>query len=105
MSIELNIEIARIAELTKTGTLRWEKIPGRYCVYQTLNDAYPRLEVSCCVPKCYVEVSEKRIDVSCEDMVLLCAEIVKQVRQKEAAIKEVLSLIRTISPEQGKEAV
>jgi len=105
MSTELNIEIARITELTKAGMLRWEKIPGHYCTYQTINEAYPRLEVSCCVPKCYVDVSGKRVDVSCEDMVVLCAEIVKQVRRKEAAMKEVLSLIRTINPVQGKEAV
>ena len=98
---QLNMEIARISELTKTGILRWEKVPGLYCTYHTINDAYPRLEVSCCKPECYVEVADKRVDVSCEDMVVLCAEIVQQVRQRDAAMTEVLSLMRTISPEGG----
>jgi len=100
-SEQFNVEVARIAELTKTGVLRWEKAPDCLCTYQTLNDAYPRLVVSCCKPECYVEVSGKRIDVSCEDLIILCAEIVQQVRQREAAMQEVISLMRTINPKGG----
>ena len=56
---QLNLEIARVAELTKAGAVKWEKAPGKYCTYRTTDETHPRLEVSCCKPECYVEVADK----------------------------------------------
>ena len=95
---QLNVEIARVAELTKAGTVKWEKVPGKYCTYQTTDETHPHLEVSCCKPECYVEVSDKRVDVSCEDLIVLCAEIIRQVRRSQEQTAEVVSLLRTVNP-------
>jgi hypothetical protein len=96
---QLTVEIARVAELTKAGTVKWEKVPGKYCTYQTTGETQPRLEVSCCKPECYVEVSGKRVDVSCEDLIVLCAEIIQQIRRSQEQTAEVVSLMRTINPD------
>ena len=100
MSTELNIEIARITELTKAGIVLWERVPGLHCTYQTIDETNPRLEISCCAPKCYVEYENERVAVSCDDLSTLCNAVIEQIKWSSALTAKAVTLLRKIKPTQ-----
>jgi hypothetical protein len=93
---QVNAEITRIIDLTKAGQLVWEKVCGSYCYYQTVSETQPRLVISCCRPEYRAEVEGRRLDARPEQLMILCGEIIKQIRQAEQQKDDVVRLLRAI---------
>jgi hypothetical protein len=89
-------EITRLVNSTNSGVLQWERVPGLTCTYQT-DSMHQHLIVSCCQPECWIELGNRRVDVSCEDLMPLCSEIIRQVRQSEVQKDETIAVLRTIN--------
>jgi len=91
----LQIEMARLNDLTISGKIRWEKKHGTLFTYHT-NDLQQFMAVSCCSPDCWLQVGNRKWNIPCEDMLILCAEIAKQIKKDTSEMSAVVETLRTV---------
>ena len=94
---ELLIVIDNMIKLTRAGLLRWEKVLHRDGQYRAIG-VNPQLIVVCLVSECGIKIRDNYSRVYADDLTVLCREIVKQVRQEEMKMIEVVELLRSTLP-------
>jgi len=91
----LQMEMARLNDLTISGKIRWQKTPGTSFTYYT-QDLQQFMAVACCNSECWLQVGNQKWNIPCEDMVILCGEIAKQVKRDTKEISAVVETLRTV---------
>jgi hypothetical protein len=96
MSTQIENEVIRIINQTKTGQKAWGIVPGQQCHYQTLSETEPRLVVSCCNPDYRLEINGIRFDVPQSLLMILCGEIIEQHKRSKEQMPNILKLLHEI---------
>jgi len=92
---ELQAEIVKLTELTKSNKLLWERVWDRSGVYQASNSPW-YLYAYCTSPDCRLEIGHRQVSVDPEDMLILVGEIVKQLKQKDIETAKMVELLREL---------
>ena len=92
VQVEINIDgdykriralIVVLIEMTKSGRLKWQAVPGHRCYYQTFV-GQSCLIVSCTQSECWIQTPDDKFNVHCDDLQELCKVIIDQIKKENS---------------------